>query len=63
MLFILHERGEQAGIKPFSPYDLRRTFIWDLLNAGVAISTVQSLAGLSNPALTARYNQAPLGLV
>ncbi|MBD2472816.1 tyrosine-type recombinase/integrase [Nostoc sp. FACHB-145] len=55
VLFILHKRGEQAGIKPFSPHDLRRTFIWDLLNAGVDISTVQSLAGLSNPATTARY--------
>jgi len=56
VLFILHKRGEQAGIKPFSPHDLRRTFICDLLNAGVDISTVQSLAGLSNPALAARYN-------
>lgn len=57
VLFILHKRGEQAGIKPFSPHDLRHTFIWDLLNAGVDVVTVQSLAGLSNPALTARYNQ------
>ncbi|BBD62915.1 phage integrase (plasmid) [Nostoc sp. HK-01] len=56
VLFILHKRGEQAGIKPFSPHDLRHTFIWDLLNAGVDVVTVQSLAGLSNPALTARYN-------
>ncbi|MBD2303489.1 tyrosine-type recombinase/integrase [Nostoc sp. FACHB-190] len=56
VLFILHKRGEQAGIKPFSPHDLRHTFIWDLLNAGVDIVTVQSLAGLSTPALTARYN-------
>ncbi|MBD2451170.1 phage integrase family protein [Nostoc sp. FACHB-152] len=55
VLFILHKRGEQAGIKPFSPHDLRQTFIWDLLNAGVDISTVQSLAGLSNPATTTRY--------
>ncbi|MBE9209905.1 tyrosine-type recombinase/integrase [Nostoc sp. LEGE 06077] len=55
VLFLLHKRGEQAGIKLFSPHDLRRTFIRDLLNAGVDISTVQSLAGLSTPALTARY--------
>jgi len=58
VLFILHKRGEQAGIKPFSPHALRRTFIWDLLNAGVDISTVQSLAGLSTPALAARYEFA-----
>ncbi|MBD2498196.1 tyrosine-type recombinase/integrase [Nostoc sp. FACHB-280] len=58
VLFILHKRGEQAGIKPFSPHDLRHTFIWDLLNAGVDIVTVQSLAGLSTPALTARYGFA-----
>ncbi|MBW4566050.1 MAG: site-specific integrase [Mojavia pulchra JT2-VF2] len=55
VLFILHKRGELAGIEPFSPHALRRTFICDLLNAGVDISTVQTLAGLSNSAITARY--------
>lgn len=57
ILFILHKRGEQANLESFSPHDLRRTFVSDLLNAGVDIATVQSLAGLSNPAIAARYDR------
>ncbi len=57
ILFILQKRCKEVGLEHFSPHDMRRTFVSDLLNAGVDIATVQSLAGHSNPAITARYDR------
>jgi site-specific recombinase XerD len=57
VLFILQKRCKEVGLEHFSPHDMRRTFVSDLLNAGVDIATVQSLAGHSNPAITARYDR------
>jgi site-specific recombinase XerD len=57
VLFILQKRGLEAGCDHFSPHDMRRTFVSDLLTAGTDIATVQSLAGHSNPAITARYDR------
>jgi len=57
ILFILQKRCKEVGLEHFSPHDMRRTFVSDLLTAGVDIATVQSLAGHSNPAITARYDR------
>jgi len=57
ILFILQKRCKEVGLEHFSPHDMRRTFVSDLLNVGVDIATVQSLAGHSNPAITARYDR------
>ncbi len=57
ILDILRVRATSAGVAAFSPHDLRRTFMSDLLDAGVDIATVQRLAGHANVQTTSRYDR------
>jgi site-specific recombinase XerD len=56
---ILTRRLEQADVAPHTPHDFRRTFIGELLDAGVDLATAQQLAGHASPATTARYDRRP----
>jgi integrase len=55
---MFRERGQAAGLKAFSPHDLRRSFISHMLNL-TDLATVSKLAGHSNPMTTSRYDHRP----
>jgi site-specific recombinase XerD len=55
----LRKRARLAGVKDFSPQDLRRTYAGDLLEAGVDISLVSRMAGHAGVQTTARYDSHP----
>jgi site-specific recombinase XerD len=57
VLLILQRRARQAHVGSFTPHDLRRTFVSDLLDAGADMAVVQRLAGHASVSTTARYDR------
>ncbi len=54
---ILQSRAKKAKVSAFSPRDLRRSCVSDLLDAGVDISVVQRFVGYASITTTARYDR------
>jgi site-specific recombinase XerC len=54
---ICERRGDVARVRPFSPHDLRRSTISDLLDAGEDLATVQRLVGHAKVDTTSKYDR------
>lgn len=54
---ILRKRGDEAGLRPFTPHDLRRTLVSWLLERGVSVLDVQRITGHQRPETVGRYDR------
>lgn len=54
---MLERRRKRAGVESFTTHDCRRTFVSNLLAAGVDLATVQQLAGHADPRTTSNYDR------
>lgn len=56
--YLISKRAMQAGlVKKTTPHDMRRTFVSDLLDVGVDLSTVSKMAGHEDTNTTMRYDR------
>jgi site-specific recombinase XerD len=55
--YILKRRQKQAGLEGITPHALRRSYVTNLLAAGVDLLTVQELVGHADAVTTAKYDR------
>ena len=55
--YVLKSRQKQAGLEAFTPHDLRRTTITEMLSADVDVLTVSAIAGHNSSDTTRRYDR------
>lgn len=58
--YVLSVLQISARVEKFTPHDLRRTFITQLLEKGIDLNTVRQLAGHSDISTTTRYDKRDL---
>lgn len=51
------KRAREAGVRSFTPHDLRRSCVSAMLDAGVDLATVARHAGHASPTTTQRYDR------
>lgn len=56
---IIDKRRIEAGVAPFTPHDLRRSLISDLLDEGVDFAVIAKWVGHSSISTTAKYDRRP----
>lgn len=54
---IFNELIEASGVEDMTTHDARRTWVSNMLDAGVDLATVQRAAGHASPATTAKYDR------
>ncbi len=54
---MLAERASGAGIADLTPHDFRRTFVGDMLDKGIDITTVSDMVGHASLETTRRYDR------
>lgn len=54
---ILREQTAAAGVAPFTPHDMRRTYISELLDAGADLATIQKMVGHESVTTSAGYER------
>ncbi|WP_157671934.1 site-specific integrase [Cellvibrio sp. PSBB006] len=55
--YTLYILQQLSGVEKFTPHDLRRTFITQLLEKGIDLNTVRQLAGHSDVSTTVTYDK------